>query len=197
MMLITNNHRRSVAAGRRFPAPSRRFEWHARSPATRPLLRLMPHLLRKAIARHLRQMREACAPGGTTGPFRPTRNRRPGVNKVNIREKLARFHDHWSPRIVGELNGQHVKLVKFRGEFVWHKHDHEDELFLVVKGRFRMEFRDRHVWLEEGEFLIVPRGVEHRPVAEEEAHVLLFEPAGTLNTGDVRDERTVERPERI
>ena len=119
------------------------------------------------------------------------------IPKVNIREKLALFHDHWNPRIVGELNGQHVKLVKFQGEFVWHKHDHEDELFLVVKGRFRMEYRDRHVWLEEGEFLIVPRGVEHRPVAEEEVHVLLFEPAGTLNTGDVRDERTVVEPERI
>ena len=119
------------------------------------------------------------------------------IAKVNLREKLALFHDHWSPRIVGELNGQHVKLVKFQGEFVWHKHDHEDELFLVVNGRFRMEFRDRHVWLEEGEFLIVPRGVEHRPVAEDEVHVLLFEPAGTLNTGDMEDERTVEEPERI
>ncbi|MGA7500967.1 MAG: GrpB family protein [Isosphaeraceae bacterium] len=119
------------------------------------------------------------------------------IPKVNVSEKLALFHDHWSPKAVGELNGQHVKLVKFQGEFVWHKHDHDDELFLVVKGRFRMEFRDRHVWLEEGEFLIVPRGVEHRPVAEEEVHVLLFEPAGTLNTGDVRDERTVEEPERI
>ena len=119
------------------------------------------------------------------------------IPKVNIREKLALFHDHWSPRVVGELNGQHVKLVKFQGEFVWHKHDHEDELFLVLKGRFRMEYRDRHVWLEEGEFLIVPRGVEHRPVAEDEVHVLLFEPAGTLNTGDVRDERTVHEPERI
>ena len=108
------------------------------------------------------------------------------MDKVNIQEKLALFHDHWNPRIVGELNGQHVKLVKFQGEFIWHKHDHEDELFLVIKGRFRMEFRDRHVWLEEGEFLIVPRGVEHRPVAEDEVHVLLFEPAGTLNTGDVR-----------
>ena len=119
------------------------------------------------------------------------------IPKVNIREKLALFHDHWSPRIVGELNGQHVKLVKFQGEFVWHKHDHEDELFLVIKGRFRMEFRDRHVWLEEGEFLIVPRGVEHRPVADEEVHVLLFEPAGTLNTGDVKDQRTIQELERI
>jgi mannose-6-phosphate isomerase-like protein (cupin superfamily) len=119
------------------------------------------------------------------------------VDKVILQQKFALFADHWNPRIVGELNGQHVKLVKFRGEFVWHKHDHEDELFLVVKGRFRMEFRDRHAWLEEGEFLIVPRGVEHRPVADEEVHVLLFEPVTTLNTGDVRDGRTVERPEWI
>ncbi|MFO0958303.1 MAG: cupin domain-containing protein [Isosphaeraceae bacterium] len=119
------------------------------------------------------------------------------MNKVNLAQKLALFHDHWNPRIVGELNGQHVKLVKFAGEFVWHKHDREDELFLVVKGRFRMDFRDRQVWLEEGEFLIVPRGVEHSPVAEDEVHVLLFEPAGTLNTGDARGERTVDRPDWI
>jgi mannose-6-phosphate isomerase-like protein (cupin superfamily) len=117
--------------------------------------------------------------------------------KVNISRKLAQFQEHWSPKIVGELNGQHVKLVKFTGEFVWHHHDHEDELFLVVMGRFRMEFRDRQVWLEEGEFLIVPRGVEHRPVAEEEAHVLLVEPASTLNTGNVRDDRTISQLERI
>jgi mannose-6-phosphate isomerase-like protein (cupin superfamily) len=119
------------------------------------------------------------------------------MDKVNLAEKLALFDDHWSPRVVAELNGQHVKLVKFVGEFVWHKHDHEDELFLVVKGRFVMEFRDRDVRLEEGEFLVVPRGVEHRPVAEEEVQVMLFEPAGTLNTGDVLDERTVREPERI
>lgn len=119
------------------------------------------------------------------------------MNKVNLREKLSLFRDHWSPKIVGELNGQQVKVVKFKGEFIWHKHDQEDELFLVVEGRFRMEFRDRQVWLEEGEFLIVPRGVEHRPVAEEEVHVLLFEPATTLNTGDVRNERTVERLTRL
>ncbi len=119
------------------------------------------------------------------------------VEKVNIAEKLALFSDHWHPRIVGELNGQQVKLVRFVGEFVWHHHEHEDELFLVVKGRFRMEFRDRDVWLEEGELLVVPRGVEHRPVAEEEAHILLFEPASTLNTGDVRNERTIEALERI
>jgi mannose-6-phosphate isomerase-like protein (cupin superfamily) len=119
------------------------------------------------------------------------------VEKVNLRQKLARFTDSWKPKIVGELNGQQVKLVKFVGEFVWHHHDHEDELFLVVRGCFRMEFRDRHVWLEEGEFLIVPRGVEHRPVAEEEAHVLLFEPATTLNTGNLRNERTVAELDRI
>jgi mannose-6-phosphate isomerase-like protein (cupin superfamily) len=116
---------------------------------------------------------------------------------VILAEKLALISDHWKPRVVGELNGQHVKLVKFVGEFVWHTHDHEDELFLVVRGRFTMEFRDRTVPLEEGEFLVVPRGVEHRPVADEEVSVLLFEPATTLNTGDVRNERTVERPERI
>jgi mannose-6-phosphate isomerase-like protein (cupin superfamily) len=119
------------------------------------------------------------------------------VDKINLRDKLARFAEHWSPKVVGELNGQQVKLVKFQGPFVWHHHEHEDELFLVVHGRFRMEFRDRHIWLEEGEFLIVPRGVEHRPVAEEEAHVLLFEPASTLNTGNVRNERTIAAPERL
>jgi mannose-6-phosphate isomerase-like protein (cupin superfamily) len=115
------------------------------------------------------------------------------MEKVNLREKLALFAEHWQPKIVGELNGQQVKLVKLQGEFVWHHHEHEDELFLVVQGRFRMDFRDRAVWLEEGEFLSVPRGVEHRPVAEQEAHVLLFEPAATLNTGNVQNERTVTR----
>ena len=120
------------------------------------------------------------------------------MDKVNLSEKLAQFGEQWKPKIVGELNGQQVKLVKFQGPFVWHHHDHEDELFLVVKGRFRMEFRDRHVWLEEGEFLIVPRGVEHRPVAdEEEAHVLLFEPASTLNTGNAQNEWTVAQLDRI
>ncbi len=113
-----------------------------------------------------------------------------GINSLS-------FKDHWNPRLVGELNGQHIKLVRFQGEFVWHKHDLEDELFLVIKGRFRMEYRDRHVWLEEGEFLIVPRGTEHRPVADEEVQVLLLEPAGTLNTGDARDEQTVTEPEWI
>ena len=115
------------------------------------------------------------------------------MNKVNLAETFARFSDQWSPKIVGELNGQQVKLVRFQGEFVWHHHEAEDEMFLVIDGRFRMEFRDRHIWLEKGEFLIVPRGVEHRPVAEEEALVLLFEPATTLNTGNVRNERTREK----
>src|SRR5215510_15207485 len=119
------------------------------------------------------------------------------MEKVNLAEKLALFSDEWKPKIVGELNVQMVKLVKFQGPFVWHHHELEDEMFLVVWGRFRMEFRDRQVWLEEGEFLIVPRGVEHRPVAEEEAHVLLFEPASTLNTGNVQNERTVAELERI
>ena len=117
------------------------------------------------------------------------------MEKVNLAAKLGQFSDHWSPKIVAELNGQQVKLVKLMGEFIWHRHDHEDELFLVVRGRFRMEYRDRQVWLEEGEFLVVPRGVEHRPVADDEAHVLLFEPAGTVNTGNVRDDRTVPEPE--
>jgi mannose-6-phosphate isomerase-like protein (cupin superfamily) len=119
------------------------------------------------------------------------------LQKVNLAEKLASFTEPWSPRIVGELNGQQVKLVKLSGSFVWHHHDDEDELFLVVKGRFRMELRDRAIDLAAGEFLIVPRGVEHRPVADEEAEVLLFEPASTLNTGNVRNERTVAELARI
>jgi mannose-6-phosphate isomerase-like protein (cupin superfamily) len=109
------------------------------------------------------------------------------MEKVNIAEKLALFSEYWSPKVVGELNGQHVKLVKFKGEFVWHKHDHEDEMFLVVKGHFKMEFRDKTIFLNENEFIVVPRGVEHRPVAEEEVSIMLFEPATTLNTGDSED----------
>jgi mannose-6-phosphate isomerase-like protein (cupin superfamily) len=119
------------------------------------------------------------------------------MDKVNLAQKFAQFNGHWDPKVVGELNGQQVRIVKFKGEFLWHKHDHEDEMFLVIRGRFRIEFRDRQVSLEAGEFLIVPRGVEHRPVADEEAHVLLFEPAGTVNTGDVRNARTVLNPERL
>ncbi len=119
------------------------------------------------------------------------------MEKINLRDKLARFDTHWDPKIIGELNGQHVKLVKLEGEFVWHRHDAEDELFLVLHGRFDMQFRDRLVSLDEGELIIVPRGVEHRPVAKREAHVLLFEPAATLNTGNVVTDRTVARPQRI
>ena len=119
------------------------------------------------------------------------------MTKVSLAEKFALFADHWSPKVVGELNGQHVKLVKFRGEFVWHSHEHEDELFLVVRGSFRMEFRDRTVALAAGELLIVPRGVEHRPVADDEVEVLLLEPVGTLNTGTAGGERTVRQLERL
>ena len=119
------------------------------------------------------------------------------MHKVNLAEKLAMFADHWNPRIVGELNGQHVKVVKFQGEFVWHDHTHEDEMFLVLKGCFRMEFRDRSVNLAEGEFLIVPRGVEHRPVAEHEVEVLLFEPAQIHHTGNVVADVTKRQLERI
>lgn len=118
-------------------------------------------------------------------------------DKVVLAEKFARFNDHWSPKVVGELNGQQVKLVKFQGEFVWHRHEHEDELFLVVRGGFVMEFRDRSVALGEGEFIVVPRGVDHRPVADEEVWVMLFEPAGTLNTGSAGGDRTVEELDRL
>jgi len=117
--------------------------------------------------------------------------------KVNISEKLALFSEHWNPKVVGELNGQHVKLVKFRGEFVWHHHEDEDEMFLVVEGRFRMEFRDREEWISAGEFVIVPRGVEHRPVADTEVSVMLFEPTATLNTGSAGGALTVAELDRI
>ncbi|HQR42424.1 MAG TPA: cupin domain-containing protein [Gemmatales bacterium] len=119
------------------------------------------------------------------------------MHKVNLAEKFAQINDYWNPRIAGELNGQQVKLVKFQGEFVWHHHDHEDELFLVIAGSFRMEFRDHTVELQPGEFLIVPRGVEHRPVATQEVQVLLFEPASTLNTGNVSNERTVAHLQKV
>jgi mannose-6-phosphate isomerase-like protein (cupin superfamily) len=119
------------------------------------------------------------------------------MEKVNVREKLALISDHWNPRIAGELNGQHVKLVKFQGEFVWHNHAAEDEMFLVLRGSFRMEFRDRSVTLNEGEFLIVPRGVEHRPVAEQEVEVMLFEPAAIKHTGEVESGLTVHDYQRI
>ncbi|MCC7228920.1 MAG: cupin domain-containing protein [Fimbriimonadaceae bacterium] len=118
-------------------------------------------------------------------------------SKVNLAEKLSLFSEQWSPKIVGELNGQHVKLVKFSGDFLWHSHAEEDELFLVLNGRFRMDFRGESTWIEEGEFIIVPRGVEHKPFAETEVEVMLFEPATTLNTGDAGGERTVQVLPRI
>jgi mannose-6-phosphate isomerase-like protein (cupin superfamily) len=119
------------------------------------------------------------------------------IEKINIEKKLSLIADHWNPRIAGELNGQQVKLVKFQGEFIWHKHDVEDELFLVLKGEFNMEFRDKTITLKENEFLIVPRGIEHRPVAKEEVSVMLFEPASTLNTGDTKNHLTRENLEKI
>ena len=119
------------------------------------------------------------------------------MKKVNLDEKFKLFSDHWAPKIAGELNGQHVKLVKFKGEFVWHKHDQEDDFFFVVNGSFRMEFRDRTVELSENEFIIVPKGVEHRPVADDEVYIMLFEPANTLNTGDTKSGLTKHELERI
>lgn len=112
------------------------------------------------------------------------------MEKVNISEKFMHFSDHCNPRIIGELNNQCVKAVKLKDEFIWHKHDLEDEMFLVIKGKFNMELRNKTITVNEGEFLIVPRGIEHKPVADEEVHILLFEPATTLNTGDVQNELT-------
>ena len=119
------------------------------------------------------------------------------MEKINISEKFALFNDHWSPKVIGELNGQQVKLAKVKGEFVWHDHAEEDEMFLIMKGRLKLEFRDRVVELGEGEMCIVPRGVEHRPIAEEETWLMLLEPASTKHTGDVRDPRTVDELEWI
>ena len=119
------------------------------------------------------------------------------IEKVNLAAKFASFDEPWQPKIVAELNDAHVKLAKIEGEFVWHHHDHEDEMFLVVKGQFRMEFRDKTVTLKEGEFIIVPREIEHKPVADMECYVMLFEPASTLNTGNVSNERTLKELKRI
>ncbi len=119
------------------------------------------------------------------------------ITKINIEEKFSQIRDYWNPRVAGELNGQMVKLVKFQGEFVWHKHDDEDEMFYVVEGEFNMELRDQTITLRKNEFLIIPRGTEHRPVATNEVSVMLFEPATTLNTGDQKNERTKEQLERI
>jgi len=119
------------------------------------------------------------------------------MRSVNLAAKFRLFDEYWSPKIVGELNDAYVKLVKVKGEFVWHHHETEDELFFVVKGRLLLKFRDHDVWVEEGEFVIVPRGVEHLPVAPDETHVMLLEPKSTLNTGNVRNERTVSKLDRI
>lgn len=119
------------------------------------------------------------------------------VEKVNIAQKLTLFQDYWSPKIVGEINDSEVKLVKLKGEFVWHHHDVEDEMFLVVKGRLLIKLRDKDLWLDEGEFVIIPHGVEHMPVADSEVHIVLFEPKTTLNTGNVYNERTVADLDRL
>ena len=119
------------------------------------------------------------------------------MEKVNIAEKLNQFADHWNPRIIGELNGQQVKATKLKGEFFFHHHEHEDEMFLIIKGTLKMEFRDRVEIIKPGEFIIVPRGVEHKPVADEEVELLLFEPASTLNTGNIENERTKKHLEKI
>ena len=119
------------------------------------------------------------------------------MQKINIAQKLAAFDERWSPKIIGQVNDCHVKLAKLKGEFIWHTHDDEDELFLVIKGRLTMRFRDKTVDVGEGEIIIVPRGVEHLPFAEEEVHVMLFEPKSTLNTGNTRNERTLENLEHL
>jgi len=119
------------------------------------------------------------------------------TDKANLSEKLSKIDEFWSPKIVGELNGQYVKLAKVKGEFVWHRHENEDELFLVIKGCLTLKLKENDVVLEEGELFVVPRGVEHKPVAEEETHILMFEPIATLNTGHIRNERTVERLDKI
>jgi len=117
------------------------------------------------------------------------------MNKVNLEEKFSQFDEHWQPKIVGELNGQYVKLAKLKGEFVWHQHETEDEMFMVIKGQLLIKLRDRDVILNPGEFFIIPRGVEHIPIAEEEVQVMLFEPKSVINTGDVQDERTLDTSE--
>ena len=119
------------------------------------------------------------------------------MDKVNIKKKFQLFHEYWTPKILGEVNGNHIKIFKAKGEFVWHKHDKEDEFFLVVKGVLKIKLRDREITLNEGEFFIVPRGTDHLPYAEEEAHILLFEPKQVINTGNAISEKTVEKPEWI
>jgi mannose-6-phosphate isomerase-like protein (cupin superfamily) len=121
----------------------------------------------------------------------------PNVEKVNLAQKFTLFNEYWVPYIVGELNDSYVKVDKLKGEFVWHKHESEDELFLVKKGKLLIKFREKDVWLDEGEFIIIPKGVEHKPVADEEVHVVLIEPKSTLNTGDVKNEKTLAQLKRI
>lgn len=167
--------------------------------------RKLPHLARlrldtiPAVAPFFRKLgyRVASVDADGYAPGMDRVNMEMGLVPVSLREKLSLIREHWRPRVVGELNGQHVKLAKLQGEFVWHRHDQEDELFLVLKGEMELHLRDGVVTLREGEFFIVPRGVEHKPVARHEVHLLMFEPASTLNTGDVRNERTVESPEWI
>ncbi len=139
--------------------------------------------------------RDGCAEDDPDPPVRSVKEMR--NEKVNLSQKLEQFDERWGPRIVGELNGQQVKLAKLEGEFVWHHHEEEDELFMVLRGRLQIHLRERTIELDEGEFFIVPRGVEHKPVAAEEVHVLILEPSSTLNTGNVRNERTVDDPERL
>jgi mannose-6-phosphate isomerase-like protein (cupin superfamily) len=150
----------------------------------------------------MNSQREDChAERGERSTFHPAPHerevRRNKMEVINVNEKLSKVHEHWSPKVIGELNDSYVKVVKFTGEFVWHHHENEDELFLVVKGRLRMKFRDREVTVLPGEFIIVPKGVEHLPVADEEVHVVLLEPKTTLNTGNVRNERTLVELERL
>lgn len=124
------------------------------------------------------------------------------MDKVNLAEKFAQIHEYWSPRIIGDVQNMHVKIARIKGSFVWHHHEAEDEMFLVIKGRLLIQVKEsdaapRDIWLAEGELLIIPRGIEHRPVAEDEVQILLFEPAGTLNTGNVHNEHTVDAPDRL
>lgn len=119
------------------------------------------------------------------------------MDKINIQDKLSCFSDCWKPKIVGELNGQYVKLAKLKGEFIWHKHDNEDELFLVIDGILKIEFRDKTIELKKGEFLIVPKGIEHKPIADKEVSIMLFEPVTTLNTGNISNEMTIKNLEKI
>ncbi len=119
------------------------------------------------------------------------------MKKINLADKFSLFTNHWEPKILGELNGQYVKIAKLKGEFVWHQHENEDELFSVIKGSLTIKLRDKDIILEEGEFIIIPKGVEHMPVAEEEVHVLMFEPKGTVNTGDTESDKTIDELEKI